>query len=208
MKVMITLALMFNLSACFSKTQVNPTNEEVAVGAIAPEFNLVGHDQKNYKLSDYKGKYVVLEWLNFDCPFVQKHYHEAKANMQTLQANYTQKGVVWFSINSSAAGKQGHLDAKSANELKTKYKNAATAILLDAAGDVGRLYGAKVTPHMFIVAPDGKVIYRGAIDDKASTDIPDLLSAKNYVAAALDSHMKGEAVAISSSRAYGCSVKY
>jgi len=116
--------------------------------------------------------------------------------------------VIWFSINSSAAGKQGHLDDKLASELKVKYKNAATAILLDGAGDIGRLYGAKVTPHIFIIGPDGKVIYRGAIDDKASTEISDLQSAKNYVVAALDSHMKGEAIAVTSSKAYGCSVKY
>jgi peroxiredoxin len=208
MKLILTLLFVFNLSACLAKAPVNPTNEEIAVGATAPDFNLVGHDQKNYKLSDYKGKYVVLEWLNFDCPFVQKHYHEAKSNMQTLQAKYTQKGVIWLSVNSSAAGKQGHLDGKIASELKAKYKSAATAILLDGAGDIGRLYGAKVTPHMFIVAPDGKIIYRGAIDDKASTEISDLMSAKNFVAAAIDSHMKGEAIAVNSSKAYGCSVKY
>jgi peroxiredoxin len=208
MKFILSLVVMLNLTACLAKTPINPTNEEIAVGATAHDFNLIGHDQKNYKLSDYKGKYVVLEWLNFDCPFVQKHYHEAKSNMQTLQANYTQKGVIWFSINSSAAGKQGHLDDKLASELKVKYKNAATAILLDGAGDIGRLYGAKVTPHIFIIGPDGKVIYRGAIDDKASTEISDLQSAKNYVVAALDSHMKGEAIAVTSSKAYGCSVKY
>lgn len=176
------------------------------VGQPAPAFNLPDANGGQEALSSFKGKYVVLEWVNFECPFVGKHY--GSGNMQKLQKTYTGKGVVWLSINSSAGGKQGALDATKASALVKEKGAAPTAFLLDSEGAVGQAYGAKTTPHMFIIDPSGKLIYNGAIDDRPSTDKADIATARNYVQAALDEAMAGKPVTTTSSQPYGCSVKY
>jgi len=176
------------------------------VGEAAPAFSTVDSNGKNVSLADYKGKYVVLEWTNNECPFVRKHY--GSGNMQAQQKEFTSKGVVWFTVISSAPGKQGHLDGKEANEL-TKSRNASpTAVLLDEKGDVGRLYGAKTTPHMFVIDPNGKLIYAGGIDSIASPDVEDLPKATQYVKVALTEAMSGKPVSQAVTAPYGCSVKY
>ena len=178
----------------------------VNVGETAPDFTLTDTSGKAHALSDFKGKFVVLEWLNHDCPFVHKHYDSG--NMQALQKEYTAKDVVWLSINSSAEGKEGYYPADKANEL-TKEKGASpTAVFLDEDGKVGKLYGAKTTPHMFVISPQGLLIYQGAIDSKPSTDVADISLSTNYVKAALDEAIAGKVVSEPSTKSYGCSVKY
>ncbi len=177
-----------------------------AIEKKAPDFSLTGIDGKTYKLSDYAGKYVVLEWNNFDCPFVKKHY--GSGNMQALQKKYVDKGVVWFTICSSAPGKQGYYETNPLKKMVAERKIASTAYLRDPDGTVGRLYGAKTTPNMFVINPEGVLIYAGAIDDKPSTNQADIKGATNYVASCLDAAMAGKAVPTSSTASYGCSVKY
>lgn len=201
MKKMFILGLFTVLALC-----VPNAGAEVNTGETAPDFTLTDTNGKSHALSDFKGKFVVLEWLNHDCPFVQKHYDGG--NMQGLQKEYTAKDVVWLSINSSAAGKEGNYPSDKTNEM-TKEKDAApTAVLLDADGKVGKLYGAKTTPHMYIVSPQGLLVYQGAIDDKPSADPADIPSSVNYVKTALDEAMAGKAVSVSTTKSYGCSVKY
>lgn len=175
-------------------------------GKPAPDFSLNSASGKTVKLSDYKGKTVVLEWLNHGCPFVRKHYDSG--NMQSLQKTYTAKGVVWLSVISSAEGKQGHVDAKGATADKASNKSNATDILLDPKGVAGNLYEAKTTPHMYVVDAKGVLVYQGAIDDKATADQADIKGAKNFVAAALDSTLAGKTVATAQTKSYGCGVKY
>lgn len=174
------------------------------LGASAPDFTLADQDGKSVKLSDAKGKFVVLEWFNEGCPFVKKHY--GSNNMQSLQKKYGKKGVVWYTIVSSKKGKEGYLTPEAAREKKKAI--SSSAILLDPKGDVGRLYSAKTTPHMFVVDKDGKLIYMGGIDDTPSADPADIADSENFVAAALDEAMAGKPVSTPSSRPYGCSVKY
>ncbi len=181
----IALAALLGISAC------GASQAAAKVGEAAPGFTATDSNGKSVSLADFKGKYVVLEWTNNECPFVQKHY---SGNMQAQQKEATAKGVIWLSVISSAPGKQGHVDGAKANEL-TKSRNAApTAVLLDAKGDVGRLYGAKTTPHMFIVDPQGKLIYAGGIDSIASADTEDLPKATQYVKVALAEAMAGKPV--------------
>jgi alkyl hydroperoxide reductase subunit AhpC len=172
----------------------------------APDFSLAGVDGKTYRLSDFKGKYVVLEWINFECPFVKKHY--TSGNMQTLQKQYTGKDVVWFTICSSAEGKQGYYEPDALAGMIKERKLASTAYLRDEDGKVGRLYGAKTTPHMFVINPEGVLIYAGAIDDRRSTNPDDIASSKNFVTACLDASLAGKPVETRSTPSYGCSVKY
>ena len=179
---------------------------QVQVGKEAPDFTLTDTNGKTHHLSDYKGKYVVLEWYQPDCPFVRKHYNSG--NMQALQKEYASRGVVWLSIDSSAAGQEGNYPPAELNQIAAKSGAIRTALLLDADGKVGHLYGAKTTPDMYIINPQGVLVYQGAIDDKPSTDLGDVKSAKNYVKAALNAVMGGQTVATASTRPYGCSVKY
>jgi len=179
---------------------------EAVVGQAAPDFSLADVTGQSRTLSKLKGSFVVLEWFNPDCPFVRKHY--GSGNMQRLQQTYTQKGVVWLSIDSSAPGKQGHLTSDTAQQFIKERAVHSTAVLLDSAGAVGRLYGAKTTPHMFVIDPKGVLIYAGAIDDIASPDPDDIPEAINYVATALEEAMAGHPVTVPESRSYGCSVKY
>jgi peroxiredoxin len=177
-----------------------------AVGSPAPEFTLTDSNGQSHNLSDFKGKFVVLEWLNHGCPFVVKHYESD--NMQSLQREYTGRDVVWLSIVSSAPGKQGHMSPEETNAAIAEKNAAPTAVLLDEDGTVGKLYDAKVTPEMFIINPEGILVYQGAIDDKSSTDVADVAGAKNYVKQALDELLSGQEVSEPTTKAYGCSVKY
>jgi len=185
-------------------TQAAPAG--VKVDELAPDFNLVDSNGKQQSLSEYRGKYVVLEWVNYDCPFVHKHY--SSGNMQKLQNTYRGKDVVWLSICSSAPGKQGHFESEDLKERMVEEKAAPTAYLIDSDGKVGKMYDAKTTPHMFVINPKGILIYAGGIDDTPSTDVNDIPKAKNYVQAALDEALAGKSVTAKGSRSYGCSVKY
>ena len=179
---------------------------QVVSNQTAPNFTLTDSNGQNHSLSDYKGKFVVLEWFNPDCPFVKKHYNSG--NMQNLQKEYTAKGVIWLSVNSSAPGKQGSYTPQGFNQFEKDKGASATTVLLDTDGKVGHLYGAQTTPHLFIIDPRGTLIYQGAIDDTPSADVADVKTAKNYVSAALDEAMSGKPVAINTTKSYGCSVKY
>jgi alkyl hydroperoxide reductase subunit AhpC len=176
------------------------------VGEAAPEFTAAASDGKSYRLADYRGKYVVLEWHNNGCPYVGKHYKSG--NMQRLQKEWTGRGVVWFTVLSSAQGKQGYVTASEENEYLSKMQAAPTAALLDPSGQVGHLYEAKTSPQMIVINPQGVVIYDGAIDDKPTTDLEDVPGATNYVSLALEQAMAGKQVATTTTRPYGCSVKY
>ncbi|PYK80026.1 MAG: thioredoxin family protein [Verrucomicrobia bacterium] len=176
------------------------------VGAAAPDFSLPDAAGKTHSLSEYKGKYVVLEWFNPECPFVKKHY--GSGNMQKLQSEYTGKGVVWLSIDSNAPGLEGNLTAEQAQKVMKDWNTRQTALLLDSQGKAGRAYNARNTPHMFVINPEGKIVYEGAIDSKATPNPADIPSSTNYVKAALDESMSGKAVSNSNTRPYGCSVKY
>jgi hypothetical protein len=176
------------------------------VGQPAPDFSLADINGQARRLADYRGKIVVLEWTNPECPIVRKHY--LSGNMPALQRSATAEGVIWFSINSGYAGSQGDYDpARVANWLKSTGA-APTAYMRDQDGRVGRLYGAKATPNMFVIAADGTLVYAGAIDSIASADPSDIARATNFVRAALDSLMQGQPIAVKSSRPYGCAIKY
>lgn len=179
---------------------------EAAVDKPAPDFKCNDSNGVEHSLSSYKGKIVVLEWLNHDCPFVKKHY--GSGNMQKLQKVYTGRDVIWLSVISSAPGKQGFCTPDKANDL-IRSKNAhPTAVLLDPLGTVGKKYGAKTTPHMFIIDKEGTLVYNGGIDNKRSTDPLDVDRATNYVAKALNELLAGKEVSTKTSAPYGCSVKY
>ena len=182
-----------------------PLRAELAPGQPAPDFTLNDQTGAPRSLSDAKGKYVVLEWYNKGCPFVRRHYDAQ--NMQGLQKKYAKEGVVWYTIASSAPGKQGALTPKSAAKVWKK-EGMSSTMLLDSKSEVARLYGAKTTPHMFVVDPKGTLIYMGAIDDNPSTDASELKGAHNYVSAALDAAMSGKPVPNPVTPSYGCSVKY
>ena len=178
----------------------------VEVGQSVPDFSLPDTNGQTHQLSQYTGKWVVLEWYQPDCPFVKKHY--GSGNMQALQKEFTAKGVVWLSIDSSAPGQEGNYPADKLNQIAASQGAARTALLLDPAGKVGHDYGAKTTPDMYIINPEGKLVYEGAIDSKATTVVADLKTATNYVKVALDSSMTGKSVSQTVTRPYGCSVKY
>jgi len=176
------------------------------VGSPAPAFTGTDTHGRAHKLSDYRGKFVVLEWTNKDCPYTRKQYDSG--NMQKLQKEWTAKGVVWLTILSSAPGKQGYMTAAEENAWMAKVHAAPTATILDPSGTIGLAYEAKTTPHMFVIDPAGTLIYDGAIDDHPTTNVADVPVSKNYVSAALKEAMAGEPVALAVTRPYGCSVKY
>lgn len=175
------------------------------LGQPAPNFTAVDANGKSRSLAQYRGKTVVLEWTNHDCPYVKKHY---SGNMQALQREATADGVVWLSIVSSAPGQQGHVTGAQARQLTASRKAAPTAVLLDPEGKVGRLYGAKTTPHMFVISPQGQLVYAGGIDDVPTAKVEDLQRAKPLVRMALADVKAGRKVAVPASRPYGCAVKY
>jgi len=178
----------------------------VKVGESAPDFQATDSNGQVHKLSQYRGQFVVLEWHNNGCPYTRKHYESG--NMQRLQREWTGKGVAWFTIISSAPGQQGYVTAQEENDYLKQMKASPSAALLDPQGVLGRLYSAKTTPHMFVINPEGMLVYDGAIDDKATTDQADISTAKNYVSQALEEAMVNKPVSIPTSRPYGCSVKY
>lgn len=177
-----------------------------AIGAPAPEFTLVDTYGNQHSLADFRGEWVVLEWLNYGCPYVKKHYESG--NMQGLQEAYGAKGVNWLAIVSSAPGKQGYYEPPEMNEMNEKMGQKSKAVLLDPEGTVGRMYNAQTTPQMVIIDPDGMLLYNGAIDDKPSSRPESLEGAHNYLAAGLDEAMAGQTVSVPTTKPYGCSVKY
>ncbi|BAC91905.1 thioredoxin family protein [Gloeobacter violaceus] len=197
--------VMAALSLALVAANVSTVQADALVGQPAPSFTAADTNGKSHALTDFKGKYVVLEWTNYDCPFVVKQY--STQAMQEMQKMAAGKGVVWLSVNSSAAGKQGNYPAEKWNTLVKEKGAAPKAILLDGDGKIGQLYGAKTTPHMYIINPEGKLIYNGAIDDKPTTDAA-TKPQTNYVAAALTEAMAGKPVTVATTRPYGCSVKY
>jgi peroxiredoxin len=187
-------------------TAATSASASAVLGQAAPAFTLADSNGKPRSLADFRGKVVVLEWWNPECPFVGKHY--GSGNMQRLQKEWTGKGVVWLTVNSSAAGQAGHVDGAQANALVKEKGAASTAVLLDHDGKLGRAYGAKTTPHLFVIDGKGTLVYAGGIDDKPSTDQADVATAKNYVAAALAEVTAGKPVTIPTTQSYGCGVKY
>jgi len=175
-------------------------------GSMAPEFKGVDSNGVTHSLSEYKGKFVVLEWANKGCPYEQKHY--LSGNMESLQRQWTDKGVVWLSILSSAPGQQGYMTPAEENDYLKTMKASPTAALLDPTGAIGHLFDARTTPHIFVIDTTGKIVYQGAIDDKPTPDPASLKTADNYVNDALNAAMAGKPVAEAVTKPYGCSVKY
>ncbi len=199
MKIKILSLLLLSLLATTS----------VKNGDTAPSFTLLNQDNKTVSLDEFKGKKIILEWTNHDCPFVKRHYDTT--NMQTIQKDMTDNEIVWLSIISSAEGKQGHVSKEQAKELTLKRNAHPTHVLLDTKGNVGRMFSAKTTPHMFVIDELGKVRYQGAIDNLGNTGAlfsTDLSKAKNYVKNAVSQLMSGEEVKDKKTRPYGCSIKY
>jgi peroxiredoxin len=181
----------------------------VIVGQAAPDFSATDARGKSHKLSDFKGKHVVLEWTNPGCPFVVKHYTGgAGGNMQALQQEFTAKGVVWLSVNSTRKDASDYLEPAKLMAWKAEKKGSASAVLMDEAGKIGQLYNAKTTPHMYIINPQGVLVYAGAIDSVASARVDDIKIATNYVRQGLTEALGGKPVSMASTRPYGCSIKY
>lgn len=205
MRRLILLALAGTLPL-FSAQSLSGQMADPEVGAPAPAFSLPDTDGTLHQLSDYAGKWVILEWLNYGCPFVQKHYESG--NMQALQEEYTDQGAVWFSVVSSAPGKQGYYPPEEMKAQNQEHGNRATAVLLDPEGTVGMSYGAQTTPQMYVIDPEGTLLYNGAIDDRPSARISDVEGARNYLVQAMEEAMSGRPVSQPTTQPYGCSVKY
>ena len=179
--------------------------QAATVGQAAPDFTATDALGKTHKLSDFKGKHVVLEWTNPGCPFVVKHYG---GNMQALQKEFTAKGVVWLSVNSTSKDAGDYLAPARLTAWKTAKKAVPSAVLMDESGKIGQLYSAKTTPHMYIISPAGVLVYAGAIDSVPSAQVEDIKTATNYIRQGLNESLGGKAISTASTRAYGCSVKY
>lgn len=195
----ILLTGVFSLIAVISTWAVDP-------GQTAPDFSVTDLKGQSVRLTGLKGKVVVLEWVNYGCPFVHKHY--ASGNLPKLQKDYTGKGVVWITINSSAEGMQGYHPVPKMTEVAAQQGNAASHFVIDSDGKVGRAYGAKVTPHLFIIGSDGEIAYNGAIDSTPSTGVEDVATADPLFKNALDAVLSGQQVAKAKNKPYGCGVKY
>jgi len=204
---MITMALLI-LSAIltFSMAEGRAGAADAQAGKPAPDFTFTDIEGTAAKLSDFRGKYVVIEWFNHGCPFTEKHYKSDK--MQDLQRKYTGDGVVWIAVNSTNDGHANYMDAAMTRKEAEAYGTSATYIVLDPSGKIGKLYGAKTTPDIFIVDPQGKIIYTGAADSINSTDTGDIAKAENYIDLTLTQAMGGKAVATPETKPYGCGVKY
>lgn len=196
----------FVFAAIAALLPLSAVAQAARVGQSAPQFTATDSHGQSHSLAEYKGKYVVLEWHNQGCPYTQKHY--VSGNMQQLQKEWTGKGVVWFTVISSARGQQGYVTPGEENAYLAKMRADPTAALLDPDGKVARLYGARTTPQMYVVDPHGKLIYEGAIDNRPTADVSDIKGADNYLSDALTEAMGGKPVAVSYTRSYGCSVKY
>jgi len=197
-------ALSLALAAC--SPDAAEALADLPIGKAAPDFSASDVNGRAVSLSDFRGRTVVLEWSNPECPTVKKHYESG--NMQMTQAAAAAGGIVWLTINSSAQGEQGHMTPAEAKALTAGQPSRRTSYLLDPKGEVGRSYGAKATPHMYVVDPAGTLVYRGAIDDKPTQDKADIKGARNHVLAALAELKAGRPVSVPTSRAYGCNVKY
>ena len=217
MRLLSLAALALALAACASDPADVPAPEapdtapetaEAAPtpGATAPDFTLTDTDGQAHALADYRGQTVVLEWLNYDCPYVGKHY--GGGNMQALQERAIADGVVWLSVVSSGPGLQGYFEPAEMNARTEQEGGRQSAVLLDPTGEVGRLYDAKTSPHMFVIDAEGQVVYNGAIDDRPTTDPADLDGATNYVVPAIAAAQAGQAADPATTQPYGCSVKY
>jgi peroxiredoxin len=194
------------IGAALSISAFGPARQEAQVGQPAPMWTLTDTKGATYRLSDYAGKFVVLEWTNHQCPFVQKHYRTG--NMQATQKWARDHGAVWFSVVSSAPGSQGYVTPEQGQAIMLRQHSMANAKLLDTGGYVGHAYGARTTPDIMIIDPKGILIYSGGIDNKPTTDDEDVKTAHNYVRAALEEAMAGKQVSVPTSQPYGCSVKY
>ena len=191
---------------CFLLLSIVVPLQAAGIGQPAPDFTLTDSNGNSHSLAQYKGKTVVLEWNNPQCPFVGKHY--GSGNMQKQQADAVASGVVWLTINSSATGKQGDLDGAGANAYIAKVGARQTAYLLDPEGKAGHLYGARTTPHMYVIDAQGVLRYMGGIDSIASTEKEDVARATQYVPQALGELKAGKPVSVPTAQPYGCSVKY
>jgi peroxiredoxin len=191
------------LAAITARTQ--QAHAAATVGQAAPDFTATDALGKTHKLSSFKGKHVVLEWTNPNCPFVVKHY---SGNMQALQAEFVGKGVVWLSVNSTHKKSREYLASAKLTAWQAEKKASASAMLMDDSGEIGELYNAKTTPHMYIINPQGLLIYAGAIDSIASAKVDDIKIATNYVRQGLNEALAGKAISVASSRPYGCFIKY
>lgn len=203
---MKTMMKLMSVSAVSMLMAANVAFAKPEVGQAAPAFDLLDTYGNEVSLASLQGKTVVLEWTNHDCPFVRKHYESD--NMQALQKEAVADDVVWMSVISSGEGKQGYVSPEQANALTAERGASPTHVLLDPNGDLGQLYEAKTTPHMFVINAEGKVAYMGGIDDIPSANKADVDGAENYVRTALSELNAGQAVSTSTTRAYGCSVKY
>jgi peroxiredoxin len=203
MKRQVPIALFV---AALASLPVTGLAQAPRIGQPAPAFTATDDHGGTRSLADYKGSFVVLEWHNNGCPYVQKHYNSR--NMQTLQKAWTDKGVVWLTIISSAPGLQGYVTPEQSRAFAAKTGMASTAVLLDPSGDIGHLYDARTTPQMFVIDPAGVLVYDGAIDDRPTADPASLAGAKNYLAEALTAAMAGKPVTTPTSVPYGCTVKY
>ena len=191
------------LAAITARTQ--QAHAAATVGQAAPDFTATDALGKTHKLSGFKGKLVVLEWTNPNCPFVVKHY---SGNMQALQAEFMGKGVVWLSVNSTHKKSREYLAPAKLTAWQAENKASASAMLMDDSGEIGELYNAKTTPHMYIINPQGLLIYSGAIDSIASAKVDDIKTATNYVRQGLNEALAGKAISVAASRPYGCFIKY
>ena len=200
-------AVCLTVGAMIASTAAGET-PDLVIGTPAPSFSGINSNGETVSLNDFAGQTVVLEWTNHDCPFVRKHYDSEYTNMQSQQLAADADGIAWLTIISSAPGKQGHVTPDIANQLTVSRSAAPDHVILDETGVIGHLYSAKTTPHMFVIAPDGTLAYQGAIDSIASARTRDIPVATQYVMAALNALSAGEEVEVTSSKSYGCSVKY
>lgn len=198
---LLGLGLSLGLLSTASQAQSGPALEQPA-----PAFQAQTADGRSLSLDSLRGKTVVLEWTNHDCPYVKKHYDSG--NAQALQKEAGEQGVVWLQVISSAPGQQGHVDGATALKLNSQRKAQVSATLLDPSGQIGRAYGAQTTPHLYIIRPDGKLAYKGGIDSIASSKPEDIAKADSYVRLALAEVAAGKKVSQASTKPYGCSIKY
>jgi len=202
----LTAFLILGALSASATANLSAQMRDPEIGAAAPTFTLTDTNGQEHSLSDYAGKWVVLEWLNYGCPFVKKHY--GSGNMQKLQTEYGERGITWFSVVSSAPGKQGYYEPDDMNAVNAEQGNMAAAVLLDPDGTVGMAYGAKTTPQMYLISPEGILLYNGAIDDTPTSRVSDIEGANNYLVQALREAMSGQPVSQPTTQPYGCSVKY
>ncbi len=203
----MAVAVLLSAGALISSTAEGEVPAPMT-GAAAPDFSGLNSRGETIRLSDFAGQTIVLEWTNHGCPFVQKHYDSAHSNMQTLQGEADADGTVWLSVISSAPGKQGHVSGEEADSLSLSRGAMPDHVIIDENGEIGRLFKARTTPHMFIVHPDGTLAYDGAIDSIASARVSDVPLAENHVRGALAALAAGETPDPARTKPYGCSVKY